>query len=127
MQAAGAVVAVLLGAVAVLQAALALGAPWGEHAYGGRAPTTNGRLSSRYRGMSAAAIPILLISAWIVLARSGAVSGGGGWVKVGVWIVLGYLVLNTAANLAAKSNIERFGMGAVTAVAAAVTLVVALG
>lgn len=126
METAGTVVAVLLGAVAAFQAALALGAHWGEHAYGGRAPTTNGRLGVRYRAMSAVAIPILLIAAWIVLTRSGVLSAEDGWVKVAVWFVFGYLVINTGANLAGKSNVERFGMGAITAVAALATLLVAL-
>lgn len=128
MEFAAVVAAVLLVAVAVFQLALVFGAPWGDHVYGGRAETDNGRLSSRYRVMSAAAVPILLLSAAIVLSRAGVVSwfASDGWVAVGVWVVLAYLVLNTMANLASKSGVERFGMGSVSAVAAICTLVVAL-
>lgn len=128
MEFAAVVAAVLLVAVAVVQLALVFGAPWGDHVYGGRAETDNGRLSSRYRAMSAAAVPILLLSAVIVLSRAGVVSwfASDGWVAVGVWVVLAYLVLNTMANLASTSRVERFGMGSVSAVAAICTLVVAL-
>lgn len=128
MEFAAVVAAVLLVAVAVVQLALVFGAPWGDHVYGGRAETDNGRLSSRYRAMSAAAVPILLLSAVIVLSRAGVVSwfASDGWVAVGVWVVLAYLVLNTMANLASTSGVERFGMGSVSAVAAICTLVVAL-
>lgn len=128
MEFAAVVAAVLLVAVAVVQLALVFGAPWGDHVYGGRAETDNGRLSSRYRAMSAAAVPILLLSAAIVLSRAGVVSWfpSDGWVAVGVWVVFAYLVLNTMANLASTSRVERFGMGSVSAVAAICTLVVAL-
>ena len=48
MEFAAIVAAVLLAIVAAVQVALVFGAPWGEHVYGGRAETDNGRLSSRY-------------------------------------------------------------------------------
>ena len=118
---------VLLQLAAVFQVALAFGAPWGDHAYGGRAPTSNGFLGPRYRVMSAVAVPILLLASWIVLAKAELVSGGGDWVGVAIWLVFGYLVLNTAANLASRSKIERYGMGLTSALAALGTLVVALG
>ena len=127
MEAAGIVVAALLGVVALFQLALVLGAPWGDYAYGGRAQTVNGRLVPRYRTMSAAAVPILAIAVWIVLARSGVISGGDGWVNVGGWFVFGYLLLNTLGNLAAKTDVERYVMGAITATAAVATLFVAVG
>jgi hypothetical protein len=118
---------ILLQFVAAFQVGLAFGAPWGEHAYGGRAKTTDGVLSPRYRVMSAVAVPILLVAAWIVLARADLVSGGGDWVNVAIWFVFGYLVLNTVANFASSSKIERYVMGSISAIAALGTLVVALG
>jgi uncharacterized membrane protein SirB2 len=128
MEVAAIFAAVLLATVAAVQLALVFGVPWGDHVYGGRAKTDNGRLSPRYRAMSAVAVPILLLSAAIVLSRADVVSwfGSGGWVTVAVWIVFSYLVLNTIANLASKSRVERIGMGSLTAVAAVCTLVVAL-
>lgn len=128
MDVAAIVAAVLLAIVAAFQIALVFGAPWGDHAYGGRAETDNGRLTARYRAMSAVAAPILLVAGAVILSRASVVSwfGSGGWVRVAVWVVFGYLVLNTITNLASKSRIERFGMGSLTAVAAICTLVVAL-
>lgn len=126
MEALAVLVAILLAGVAAFQLALALGAPWGDHAYGGRAPTENGRLSPAYRAMSAAAIPILLLSAAVVLSHAEVVSWLGEWVGVGVWVVFGYLVLNTLANVASPSRIERWVMGSLTAVSAVATLIVAI-
>ena len=113
MEAAAILVAVLLLGVAWFQVALVAGAPWGDHAFGGRAETHEGRLTERYRIMSAVAVPLLLAAIWIVLA----------WA---VWVVFAYLTVNTVANLASTSKIERFAMGSVTAIAAIGTLLVAL-
>lgn len=128
MELAAVIAAAVLVAVAGFQLALAGGAPWGDHAFGGRAETSDGRLPSRYRIMSAIAVPILILSSAIILARAGLVSWfeQDGWVTWAVWVVVGYLVLNTLANLASNSRIERFVLGAATAVAAVATLVVAL-
>ncbi len=118
---------IVLQAVAVFQVALAFGAPWGEHAYGGRAKTRNGQLTPPYRVMSGLAVPILLFASWIVLAKADLVTGGGDWVNVAVWFVFGYLVLNTATNFASSSKVERYVIGTATALAAVCTLIVALG
>ena len=128
MEAAAVLAAVLLATVAVFQLALVFGAPWGDHVFGGKAETVDGRLSPQYRAVSAVAVPILLLAAAIVLSRAGVVSwlDPDGWVTVGVWVVFVYLVLNTIANVASTSRIERFGMGSLSAVAAISTLVVAL-
>ena len=126
MEAAAVLAAVLLQIVAAFQVGLAFGAPWGDHAYGGRAQTTGGVLPPRYRVMSAVAVPILLLASWIVLAKVELVSTDAGWVDWAVWVVFGYLVLNTAGNLASSSKVERYLTGSVTIVTAAATLVVAL-
>jgi hypothetical protein len=126
VEAAAIVVGILLLVVAAFQVALASGAPWGDHAYGGRAEIVNGRLSTRYRMMSAGAIPILLFAAWVVLAKAGVFAGAGDWVNVAVWVVFGYLVLNTVANVASTSKVERYVLGLVSAIAALGTLIVAL-
>jgi hypothetical protein len=118
---------ILLQVVAAFQLALAFGAPWGEHAYGGRAKTVDGKLSVAYRAMSAAAVPVLLLAAWIILAKAGLVSTDAGWIDWAVWVVFAYLLANTLANFASSSKIERYVMGSISAVAALGTLVVALG
>lgn len=127
MEVAAVLAAVLLLMVAVFQAGLAYGAPWGDHAYGGRAKTVDGVLPPRYRAMSAVAVPILLLASWIVLAKADLVSTDASWIDWAVWVVFGYLALNTAGNLASSSKVERSLMGSVTIVTAAATLVVALG
>ena len=126
MEAAAILVAVLLLGVAWFQVALVAGAPWGDHAFGGRAETHEGRLTERYRIMSAVAVPLLLAAIWIVLARSGVIETGASWPDWAVWVVFAYLTVNTVANLASTSKIERFAMGSVTAIAAIGTLLVAL-
>jgi len=128
MEIAAVVVAVLLGGVALFQLALVMGVPWGGHAYGGRADVVDGRVQGAYRAMSVAAIPILVFAALVVLSRAdiGSWFDSDGWVGTAVWVVFAYLVVNTAANLASTSKIERFGMGSLTAVAAVGTLIVAV-
>ena len=118
----------LLAVMAVVQAALALGAPWGAHVYGGRVATTDGRLPSAYRGMSAVAVVVLAFAAWLILARAGVVGDGplpAAVVQWGVWIVAGYLALNTLGNVASTSPVERWGFGALTLVAGVLTVIVA--
>ena len=123
--AAAVTVAVLLGGVAVFQVLLAAGARWGHYAYGGRLAGPGEPLPARYRIVSAVAVLVLAAMAWTVLAAAGLVSYPGGE-RLVVWLVFGYLVLNTAGNLASPTRFERFGMGALTAVAAVLTLLVAL-
>ena len=121
--------AVLLVAVALFQAALTLGAPWGDMAYGGQAAIDDGVLPARYRAMSAGAALILVFAAWIVVARAGAgPSGplGEGFLKWATWVIVGFLVLNTMANLASRSSTERWVMGSTTTIAAVLCLIVAL-
>jgi len=121
--------ALLLAGVAVFQAALALGAPWGEMAYGGRVETTDGVLSGR-RASSAFSFFVLLFAAWVILARADVVSEGflsDGFVRAASWVVASYLVLNTVMNATARTSVERWVMGSATAIAAVLSFVVAVG
>ena len=121
--------AVLLVGVAVFQVVLALGVPWGAISYGGRVATEGGVLPLRYRIMSAVAALILVLAAWVVLARadvSPAGPLGEGMLKWATWVICGYLVLNTVMNIASRSAAERWVMGSVTAVAAVLCLIVVL-
>jgi hypothetical protein len=122
--------ALLLAGVAVFQAALALGAPWGEMAYGGRVETIEGVLPARYRASSAFALFVLLFAAWVILARADVVSEGllsDGFVRAASWVIAGYLVLNTVMNATARTSVERWAMGSATAIAAVLSFVVAAG
>ena len=92
--------------------ALVAGAPWGAHFYGGRVETRDGVLPAGYRLMSAGAVIILGLMVWIVLAYSGTVGAGlwsGGFLDIGIWVVFGYLVLNTLGNLTGVSPIWQPG------------------
>ena len=119
----------ILAGVACFQAALAIGVPWGYMAYGGQAAFAAGHLPTRLRVVSAIAVPILVLAAWMVLARADLVGRGpfpAGFVEVAVWVIGGYLVLNTLANLRALTDVERYGLGSLTAIAAIATFVVAI-
>lgn len=118
----------ILGLVALVQLALALGAPLGAHVYGGRAAGAGEALPPAHRVASLVTVGVLLAAGWLVLARAGVVDSPASdstlavW---GTWLIAGFLALNTVANLASTSAIERWGFGAATAVAAVLTVVVA--
>jgi hypothetical protein len=70
---------------------------------------------------------VLLGAAWLLLARGGVVRSRlhGGVVATGAWIVVVALAVNTAANLAGRHPVERWGMGTVSFVACVLAAVVA--
>ena len=106
--------AIFCVAFAVFQAALALGAPLGEIAWGGSSAV----LPAPLRWSSAAAAVYLLVAAAIMEVRA------GDWGRelpglpflVFNIILAAQLLLNTLANLAAQTGGERYGMGAASAV-----------
>ncbi len=119
------VATILFLAMAGFQAAMALGAPLGAYVLGGR---NVGTLPARLRVASGIAAGILVVMAGVVLARAGVVgwpSAAAGLVAPATWILAGYLALNTIANLASKSRIERTAFAATTAVLCALSAYVA--
>lgn len=103
----------LLAALAIFQVLLAAGLPLGRLAWGGRYRV----LPPGLRLGSVVAIPLLAMASWAVLARVALVApgAGAGWARVFVWAFALYLCLNTAANLASKSSLERRVMTPVSA------------
>jgi hypothetical protein len=105
---------------ALFQAALALGAPFGETVWGGSSAV----LPARQRWASAGACLYLLFAAAIMEVRA------GDWGRdlprapfvVFNVILAAQLALNTAANLAAQTGTERCGMGAASAVGCVLSL-----
>jgi hypothetical protein len=99
-------------AFAVFQAALATGAPYGRIAWGGSSDV----LPAGLRAASAGACAYLLVVGAMMLGRAG--DWGRSWPRwpfLSANILLAVqMALNTAANLAAKTGAERFGMGAAT-------------
>jgi len=110
-------------AIAAFQLALALGAPLGRAAYGGR----NAVLSPSLRRASAAAVLIWLLAAVVILGRGAVVTLplSDAIVDVGAWVLVVLSVLGTIVNLASSSPWERFGWAPLSAALAILALLVA--
>jgi len=117
MRTAAIVAATLLGVVTVFQIGLALGAPWGAAAWGGRHRET---LPVRLRvasGVAGVLLYPLMIYAVVVAGGVAVVD----WLPdvgdftvwifdVGrplMWVLAGFFTLGAVANLASKSKVER--------------------
>jgi len=118
------VTALGFAAIALFQAALALGAPLGRAAWGGGHA---GVLPTGLRIASAVAIVVWTFAALLVLERVGfsPVSLSAGFVRWGTWALVGLLVAGALMNLASPSAWERFLWGPLALVLAVLTLVVA--
>ncbi|MEA2622627.1 MAG: hypothetical protein QOH61_1537 [Chloroflexota bacterium] len=112
-------------AMGAFQAALAAGAPLGDHVLGGRFPPN---LPNRLRLASAIAAILLAVFALVVLARAGVVASPldyRGPVAVACWVIAGFLTLNTLSNLTSKSRLERTVFAGATAALAVLSAFVA--
>ena len=120
------VASALFLAMAVFQAALALGAPVGAHILGGRHP---GPLPPWVRLFSGIAAVILVGAAFVVLAGAGMIGwppAAAGLLEPALWVIAGFLVLNTLGNLTSRSRLERRVFAAGTATLAVLSAYVAL-
>lgn len=116
--------ALLLGAVGIFQAALALGAPCGEYAWGGRIA---GVLPDRLRRGSAISAVVLVSLATIVLISIGLIYPE--WQRqmvLAVWIIVVFMVVNTLGNWRSESIAERRVMTPLTALIGALLIYVQL-
>jgi len=114
---------VLLGLVMALQVLLAAGLPLGRAAWGGRHRV----LPRRLRWASLAAAILVGIAAQMIVARAGLAPGGEATtVRIGVWVFAGFFALNTLANLASPSRVERYLMAPVTLLLLACFVIVGL-
>ncbi|MEN8235147.1 MAG: hypothetical protein ABFR89_09530 [Actinomycetota bacterium] len=106
METAAVIATVLLGILTVFQIALALGAPWGAAAWGGRHP---GVLPVGYRAASTiAAIAVYPLIIGIVLASADLIDAD--WLPAGagaMWLLTGFFALGVLANGASPSRVER--------------------
>ena len=115
---------VLIAALAVLQAALAAGAPWGRFAFGGQ---HDGALPRGLRIASVAAIVVYVLMALIVLDCAGLTDVlGDGFQGIAIWVLVGFLALNTIPNAISRSRAERLTMTPTLLVLTATSLIVAL-
>jgi hypothetical protein len=113
----------LLGALAVFQVLLVLGAPLGQFAWGGQQRV----LPTRFRVGSTVSVLVYGLLSAIVLARAGLVKTGvpEGFLRTVTWIVVAYFFLGIGLNLASRSKPERAVMSPVAAVLCALCAVVA--
>lgn len=116
-------VCVILGALAVLQALLAGGAPLGRFAWGGQHEV----LPTQLRVGSVAAIVAYVVIGLVVLAGARQAGGAEGALRVAIWVIAAFFLLGAGGNLASKSRSERFVMAPVSGLLGALTLVVAAG
>lgn len=115
---------VILAALAVFQLALALGAPWGQLAWGGQHRV----LPARLRAGSAASILIYALIAAVALDRGGLIDVfPDAFSAISMWVVFAYFALGILLNAASRSKTERAVMVPVTIVLAALSLLIALG
>jgi hypothetical protein len=117
-------ICVVLGALALFQGLLVLGAPLGRFAWGGQHRV----LPNPLRVSSLVAIAVYALIAWVVLARVAAIPPvvAPGVVRIAVWVVAAYFLLAVGLNMSSKSSSERAVMPAVCAALCALCIVVAL-
>ena len=107
MQTAALIAVALIGALAVFQLALALGAPFGAAAWGGRNP---GVLQRNLRIASAVVgLVVYPIMAATILAAAGLIDDE--WLPidpiVAMWILTGFFALGAIVNAVSRSAPER--------------------
>jgi lysylphosphatidylglycerol synthetase-like protein (DUF2156 family) len=89
----------------LFQFALALGAPWGRYAMGGRYP---GKYPRKMRMLALFQILILIFFNLIILVKVGMIFEGlYSDSKVAIWFVVGFFVLGTFMHIMTKSKWER--------------------
>lgn len=120
--------ALLFGVMALFQVALALGVPWGQYAFGGRAVRDDGTLPPAYRLASAVAAVLLLLFAAVILVRGGVIGSAGDSTVVTVlsWVIVAFMAINTPMNFMGKHWIERYVFGGITLVLVVLCAVVAV-
>ena len=118
------VAAVVLLGLALFQAGLAGGSPWGRFAWGGRHHV----LPPLLRGASFLTLIIYAMFAFILLQKAGLVTLlPAQMVDIGVWVAVAFLALAVPVNAISRSLPERFVMTPVAIVLVASALVIALG
>ncbi|WP_204745513.1 hypothetical protein [Glycomyces paridis] len=114
---------VVLAAFAVLQIALAAGAPLGHFAWGGKHEV----LPRNLRIGSAVAVVIYVVFALFLLSKAGLVSViGDPLLSVGMWVITVYLFLGSVLNLLSPSKPERYAATPATLLLAAAFLLTIL-
>jgi uncharacterized membrane protein YecN with MAPEG domain len=114
----------VIALLVLFQLALALGAPWGRFAWGGR---NDGVLPRKLRIASAVSIAIYVLLVLPALDLAGIVDvAPAGPSRIAAWVVFAYLALGVLMNAASRSRAERFTMTPVALVLAVLALIVAI-
>ena len=119
-----ALAAIGFASLAVFQAALAAGAPWGHAAWGGG----DADLSAGQRGASAIAAVIYVVAALIVLCRAGIIwraRSNTAPFRWGTWFLAAAMAVGSIPNLASQSRWENVIFGPLALALAALCVVVA--
>ena len=115
---------VLVAVVGVFQLALAIGAPWGKTAWGGK---HEGVLPVGLRIASGAAgLLVYPLIACFILASADLIAVD--WLptgKTGMWVLTGFFILGALTNFASRSKAERI-WGPVSLVIAICSAIIAL-
>lgn len=115
----------LISIVILFQFALALGAPWGDYAMGGKYP---GKFPVSMRVVAVIQAFVLAFLGLIVLSRSEiAVNQWHDFSRSAIWFVFGFSVLSSIMNLITRSKRERAIWAPVAIVMVITSLIVALG
>jgi hypothetical protein len=116
----------ILAGLAILQVALAAGAPLGRYAWGGQ---HDGVLPARLRVGSLSSVLVYALIALVLLRRADVLAAGPseGVVRVSAWVVTGYLLVGTVMNALSRSRAERNVMTPMAAALFALSLLVAVG
>jgi len=121
---AAALAAIGFAFLAIFQAALAAGAPWGHAAWGGG----DAHVSAGQRGASAVAAAIYVAAILIVLCRTGIISrqrSNDALFRWGTWFFAVAMAIGSLPNLASQSRWETFIFGPLALALAALCIVVA--
>jgi hypothetical protein len=121
---AAALAAIGFASLAVFQAALAAGAPWGHAAWGGG----SAHLSAGQRGASAVAAAVYVAAALIVLCRAGIIwraRSNAVLTRWGTWFFAVAMAIGSVPNFASQSRWETAVFGPLALVLAALCVVVA--
>jgi hypothetical protein len=122
---AAALAAIGFASLAIFQAALAAGAPWGHAAWGGG----DAHLSAGQRGASAVAAVIYVAAALIMLCRAGIIwraRSNTVLFRWGTWFFAIAMAIGSVPNLASQSRWENFMFGPLALALAALCIVVAV-
>lgn len=115
--------AVVTAGVVAFQLALALGAPWGAYAMGGR---FSGAYPPTMRAAAVVQAALLVVVALVVLARGGvALRSWARFARWAMWVVVALSVLALVLNLITPSGGERAIWAPVSAVLLACSVIVA--